>query len=109
MPSAKDLYEAGKSDVDAIIDAGGTGSWIHIDTTGNKLKVDQGVGKGPRIDQKRSLLDSAAVRSSAAAGGGTNVIVNAPSTSNSNSTVQKIDANPLMSNNPRRPSGVAYG
>ena len=67
------------------------------------------VGKGPRIDQKRNLLDSAAVRSSADAGGGTNIVVNAPSTSNSNSTVQKIDANPLMSNNPRRPSGVTYG
>ena len=60
-------------------------------------------------ERKRALLDAAAVSGAASAVGGTNVIVNAPSTSNSNSTVQKIDANPLVSHNPRRPIGVHYG
>ena len=74
-----------------------------------KSKVLQMEKSSLPSERKRALLDAAAVSGAASAVGGTNVIVNAPSTSNSNSTVQKIDANPLVSHNPRRPIGVHYG
>ena len=63
----------------------------------------------PASAGKRQIIDQAATAKAGATGGGTNVVVNAPSTSNSNSTVQKIDSNPLVSHNPRRPIGVHYG